>query len=145
MSDTNSDTAQPLPYDTPMRPNSLFTHLNRDVRCLIYDLIDLPPVSHASLGLLLSCKEAYSETSAAAARNLNRYLKNKETVTKEEQYRLVVPKFSLDANFASLQILTIQTSRVMVLTRYHDPLSLISLDFSKITIVVLTNQELNVL
>jgi hypothetical protein len=58
--DTNSNTAQAAPYEPPMRINSFFTHLNYDVRCLIYDLLDLPPISHENRGLVLSCKDAYT-------------------------------------------------------------------------------------
>jgi hypothetical protein len=76
MSNTKSVTAQPKPYETPMRANPFFTYLNHNVHCLVYDLLDLPPISHASLGFVLSYKEAYIETSTAAAWNLNRYLED---------------------------------------------------------------------
>ena len=45
---------------------------------MIYDLLEFPPFSDASLGLVLSCKLAYEETSVAAARKLNRFLKDTE-------------------------------------------------------------------
>jgi hypothetical protein len=97
----------------------LFTHLSYDVRCLIYDLFDLPPISHACLGLVISCKEGYAETSVAAARHLDKYLKDKETAAKRDGFRLVVPKLSLDASFASLQNITIQSSGETVLDDHH--------------------------
>jgi hypothetical protein len=85
MTDTNNVTTQPAPYETPMRINYFFTDLNHDVRCLIYDLLELLPVSHENLGLVLSCKNAYTETSTAAARNFNRYLEDKASTTKQDR------------------------------------------------------------
>jgi hypothetical protein len=48
----------------PVRENLFFTHLNYDIRVMIYDDLDLPPFSHEALGLLLSCRESLEELGA---------------------------------------------------------------------------------
>jgi hypothetical protein len=48
----------------PVRENPFFTHLNCDIRAVIYDDLDLPPFSHEALELLLSCRESLEEVGA---------------------------------------------------------------------------------
>jgi hypothetical protein len=48
----------------PVRDNSFFTHLNYDIKAIIYDYLDLPPLSHETLGLLLSYRESLEEVGA---------------------------------------------------------------------------------
>jgi hypothetical protein len=63
-------------YERPIRQNSFFAHLNHDVRCVIYDLLDLPPISLSCLGLVLSCRQALAESERIAVVQLNRFLGN---------------------------------------------------------------------
>jgi hypothetical protein len=115
------------------------------VRCLIYDLLDLPPISRESLGLVISCKDAYTETSTAAARKLNRYLEDKVCAAKQDGYRLMAAPFPLNASFASLQQLTIRALWRTVKKQYGGLLSILESHFAKVTIVCMTESELNAL
>jgi hypothetical protein len=94
------------PYETPLRANSFFTHLSYDIRCLIYDLLELPPISHKCLGFVLSCQQALSETERAAVRNLNLYLTNVVAGCEQPAYQPLVPHFPPDAKFGHLTEIT---------------------------------------
>jgi hypothetical protein len=81
-----------LDYD-----KSLFDRFNYDVRCLIYDFLNLPPISHCCLGFVLSCREALTERERFAAQHLNQYLRDMDNVARQENRRLLTPIFSLRA------------------------------------------------
>ncbi|KAF2649748.1 hypothetical protein K491DRAFT_683579 [Lophiostoma macrostomum CBS 122681] len=58
-----------------VRTNSLFTHLNRDIRNIIYDVhLVHPLLSDDVAGLMLSCRTAKEEVEEAAVRNMKIFL-----------------------------------------------------------------------
>jgi hypothetical protein len=132
----------PQPYETPMRANSFFAHLNYDVRCLIYDFLDLPPISHSCLGLIMSCKEAKADTTPAAARNLKRYLTETQRSFNRHGYSLILPIIALDADHNDLKDITITTSWWTVYEPWHGLSKLLGCYFSTVTIVCKTPQEM---
>ncbi|KAL7775872.1 hypothetical protein CFE70_006284 [Pyrenophora teres f. teres 0-1] len=142
----------------PVRVNSFFTHLNLDVRCMIYDLLELPPVSNANLGLVLSCKQAYVETETSAVRNFNRLLKKTEAevaeleTTKAEHEtmgirlqtkgaRLEVSPYPFTSKFSELRNLTIGVSWPII----QRPIlieQLLACHLSKLTLVAIDSNYL---
>jgi hypothetical protein len=78
--------AQPDP-GVPLRPNSLFEHLNQDIRIMIYDYIEPPIVSDEAAGLILSCRQAQNEYSDWAIIQSNRKLHRILTAAKRRLKR----------------------------------------------------------
>jgi len=136
------DTLPAPPCEMPIRAKSLFNHLNYDVRCMIYDLLDLPPISHACLGLVLSCREALAETEQAAVRGLNRRLADLGVIAVCRSHRHMLNKFPLGATFADLNKITIELCWSTGLIRYPPVLeALLSYYFSQVAIVCKATTE----
>ncbi|KAF1942414.1 hypothetical protein EJ02DRAFT_465780 [Clathrospora elynae] len=78
----SSTVASPDPA-IPMRDNSFFTHLNYDVRVMIYEYLDPAAVSVEALGLILSCREAKAEFDPICVRKLHTMFTRMEALVKE--------------------------------------------------------------
>ncbi|KAH7071278.1 hypothetical protein BKA63DRAFT_70171 [Paraphoma chrysanthemicola] len=90
------------PHETPSRLNSFFTHLNHDIRHIIYDFLDLPPISVSSLGLVLCCQQALLEIKPAAAQQLKRRLAAAEAMARKEGRHFFIPKTEDKLEYVSL-------------------------------------------
>lgn len=68
--------AAKLLMEAPLRPNSFFTHLNENIRNMVYSYLPLRPLEDGkqSAGLVLSCREAKQEVEAAGARMFRLFL-----------------------------------------------------------------------
>jgi len=139
---TPYDTLSAPPYEMPIRAKSFFNHLNYDIRCMIYDLLDLPPISHVCLGLILSCREALAETEQAAVRGLNCRLADLEVVAECRSHRHMLNKFPFTATFADLNKISIEICWSTGLTKYFPALeALLSYYFSQVTMVCKADTE----
>jgi hypothetical protein len=76
LQDTRDLQAAKLLMETPLRPNSFFTHLNEDIRNIVYSYLPLRPLEDGkqSASLVLSCREAKQEVEAAGARMFSLFL-----------------------------------------------------------------------
>jgi hypothetical protein len=74
---------------------------------------------------------------------LNRYLEGKVSAAKQAGHRLLASPYPLDASFTSLQQLTIRAWWRTVNDGYSGLLSILESRFAKVTIVCMTNSELN--
>ncbi|KAF2246057.1 hypothetical protein BU26DRAFT_567565 [Trematosphaeria pertusa] len=59
---------------------AFFELLHEDARNIIYEFLDLPPISFENVGLILSCRTAKKEVEAASIRNLREWVKAGEKV-----------------------------------------------------------------
>jgi hypothetical protein len=122
------------PYETPLRANSFFTHLNHDIRCLVYDLLELPPISHQCLGFVMSCQQALNETERAAVRNLNLYLTNVVAWYELLPCRPLISHFSPNARYSHLKEITVTITSVRSDNKQNEYFSdLLGCYFSKVT------------
>ncbi|KAF2826850.1 hypothetical protein CC86DRAFT_369987 [Ophiobolus disseminans] len=127
-----------------MRENSFFTHLNYDVRCMIFDLLDLPPISHDSLGLVLSCRKAVDETEQAAVRGLNRRFASIIATTARKDPIPPPSKFPHSASFADMGRITITVGWEYMCEPFRNVAFLeevLSYYFSEVTIVCKTAEK----
>lgn len=76
---------------------------------MIWDKLNLPPVSPECLGIMYSCREARVELQEAAVRNLNAYLKEwkRETERAISPYLVGVPAPFQKEEFAMLREITV--------------------------------------
>lgn len=129
------------PYETTSRLNYFFTHLNHDVRHMIYDFLDLPPISVSCLGLVLCCRQAMVETRPAAAQQLKRRLAAAEAMARKEGRHFFIPKTEEKLEYVSLgriEIVACSRSYTMESNGIH---MLLSCCFSKIKIVCLSQAD----
>jgi hypothetical protein len=86
---------------TPLQPQSFFKRLPYDVRRVIYDYIDTPPltVTSESFGLYLSCWQGKQEMDHAAATRLRKCLIDARMKSQERGVVLQLPE---ELNFAPL-------------------------------------------
>lgn len=92
------------PRRTPCA-SQLFLHstqLNRDIRWMIYDLLDFPPISLSCLGFLLSCREALVEAELVAALQLKQQLLSLKSVIPDRGHHIVLPTFPSGVAFRDL-------------------------------------------
>jgi hypothetical protein len=131
--------------ETLIRQNSFFTHLNHDVRCLIYDLLDLPPISPSCLGLVMSCRQALVETERNAVVHLNRFLENLQQNAQREGGRFKLPSFKLDASYATLSRLNVEIHWRATRNSHHQWTALYELlggSSSKVKIISMPTENL---
>lgn len=107
---------------------------------MIYDLLDLPPVSHAYVGLALSCRKALIEPEQAAVRGLNHTVEGMMAAPKSRGRLSSLPKYPANTSFASLNKITIITSWATFSTKNKDAMdeldTLLDCYFSRITVDV---------
>lgn len=72
---------------------------------MVYDHLDLPPISLASLGLVLSCREALAETEQAVRPQLNRRLLVFKAAA--EGHAVISPKLSDKSTFKQMSTIGI--------------------------------------
>tara|TARA_R110002003_G_scaffold175_3_gene14193 strand:+ start:29142 stop:30158 length:1017 start_codon:yes stop_codon:yes gene_type:complete len=143
MSAPLSQSAQP--YEIPIRTNSFFTQLNYDVRCLVYNHLDLPPLSHSFVGFVMSCREALNETEQIAALQVNRYLEGIRVAAAQQGHCLLMPTLPIGSSYANLSEITITCRWKDVSHRYHAVQTLLATYFSRVTFDCKTKQEFKAL
>jgi hypothetical protein len=131
--DTNDGEAEP--YSHPIRANPFFTLLNRDIRYMIYDLLDLPPVSLSCLGFVLSCQEALAATEQVAALRLKQLLLSFESEVPIEWHDIALPTFPPGTAYRDLNNIKIICSERALQDIGEAYRSLLSHYFAKITFV----------
>ncbi|KAF2109390.1 hypothetical protein BDV96DRAFT_604727 [Lophiotrema nucula] len=110
----------PRPIEGEMRSyngaqaSPFFTKLNYDVRCVIYDYLEYPPISSGreTVGIILSCHQAFAETSEAVARQFSARLKYLSGLWEEcygHELRLF-KEIDLHGGFSKLKELTLRFS-----------------------------------
>jgi hypothetical protein len=134
-----------LPAEIPIRPNSFFTHLNHDIRYMVYNLIDLPPVSLSSLGLVLSCREALAESEQVAKVHLNRHLLAFKSAAKAEGHVVVLPQLPDQPKFCDMSRIKITSREELLFYPSTSFMSLLSYCFSEVTFICKTPEELGAL
>ncbi|KAA8618237.1 hypothetical protein PtrSN002B_005090 [Pyrenophora tritici-repentis] len=148
---TDTTAASPSANEPPVRANMFFTHLNLDVRCMIYDLLELPPVGNTNIGFILSCKQAYTGAETAAVRGFNRLLKKTEAEMVELETnggrdetpgaRLDVSLYPSTSKFSDLRNLRIGVSWPII-QRPVLAKQLLGCHLSKLTLVAIGSDHL---
>jgi hypothetical protein len=118
-----------------MRANSFFTHLNRDIRYMIYDLLDLPLVSLSYLGLVLPCREALAEAEQVAALRLKQLLLSFKSELPDNGHQVALPLVSSGTAYRDLNNVNIICSERALQDIGKTYLGLLSHYFAKITFV----------
>jgi hypothetical protein len=122
-------------YEHSMRANSFFTHLSRDIRYMIYDLLDLPPISVSCLGFVLSCRGALAEAEQVAALRLKQLLLSFKNELPHDGHQVALPLVSLGAAYRDLNNIKIMCSERTLQDIGKMYLGLLSHYFAKITFV----------
>jgi hypothetical protein len=132
------------PYAHPIRANPFFTLLNRDIRYMIYDLLDLPPMSLSCLGFVLSCREALAEAEQVAALRLKQLLLSFESEVPTEWHEIVLPTFPPGTAYRDLNNIQIICSERALQDIGKAYRSLLSHYFAKISYVCSSIEGLEV-
>jgi hypothetical protein len=115
--------------------------LNYDVRCLVYNHLELPPLSHSLVGLVMSCRKALNETEQIAALQVNRYLKGIRVAAAQQGHCLLKPTLPIGSCYADLSEINITCRWNSVSYRCHAVRTLLTTYFSKVTFDCKTKQE----
>jgi hypothetical protein len=82
--------------------------LNFDVRLVIYSFLELPPISHEALGIVLSCHQAHDEIEFQACRQVSAYLSSVEENARAQLDAIVeIPTFPTNTIFSAMKDVTI--------------------------------------
>lgn len=127
-----------------MRTNSFFTHLKYDVRCVIYDFMDLPPILHSNVGFVMSCKQAKAETKRAATQNVNRFIKALQATAQQQGHHFIWSKFAPTTKFADLNNISISVGWDFIV-HLDWVWQLLSCYFSRVTVACKSAAELQAL
>jgi hypothetical protein len=93
----------------PVRQNSFFTHLNYDVRYMMYEYLDPAIISSEAAGLILSCREAKTEFDSVSMRKVNNMCKQMEdTVEQWIGYKGYIPRLLEGPAFNAADQITIE-------------------------------------
>ncbi|KAF2791045.1 hypothetical protein K505DRAFT_377068 [Melanomma pulvis-pyrius CBS 109.77] len=99
----------------PMRQDSFFSHLNLDIRNMIYEYIELYPTPSSQdwRGFILSCHQAKEEVDGSALQKFHEYLRTLPEKLKpvfELPAKIVTPENKWKDVFANIETLTISAS-----------------------------------
>ncbi|KAF2002091.1 hypothetical protein P154DRAFT_562217 [Amniculicola lignicola CBS 123094] len=111
---TSSSLEANLLPTTSLRSTSFFEHLHFDVRALIYDCMDLPPISHDYVGFILASRQAKKEAHEAVTRALRQYMNGfKRRYELFEKHSIAISGITPNNSFTQLCEIAIQGPLIM--------------------------------